>query len=62
MIGESFDHNSNEICGSVVNIKYKLDKISLWIASGDQSSVVSEIGLVNNIYKIFALVINYQEK
>lgn len=46
MIGEAFDSHSDEVCGSVVNIRYKGDKIGLWTANGQQSHSVMEIGLV----------------
>uniref|UniRef100_A0A2Y9D418 eIF-4F 25 kDa subunit n=1 Tax=Pediculus humanus subsp. corporis TaxID=121224 RepID=A0A2Y9D418_PEDHC len=44
MIGEAFDSHSDDICGSVVNIRFKNDKIGLWTANGQQAHSVMEIG------------------
>ncbi|XP_060529694.1 eukaryotic translation initiation factor 4E1-like [Cylas formicarius] len=43
LIGEAFD-NSDEICGAVVNIRYKTDKIGIWTADAANSTAVLEIG------------------
>lgn len=32
MIGEAFDDYSDEICGAVVNVRSKGDKIGVWTA------------------------------
>lgn len=47
MIGEGFDDFSNDICGAVVNIRPKNDKLALWTGdAGSQQSVI-EIGYIN---------------
>lgn len=40
MIGEAFDEYSDDVCGAVVNIRTKGDKIALWTA--DASKTKSE--------------------
>uniref|UniRef100_A0A1B6DE09 eIF-4F 25 kDa subunit n=1 Tax=Clastoptera arizonana TaxID=38151 RepID=A0A1B6DE09_9HEMI len=40
MIGEAFDDHSEDVCGAVVNIRSKADKIALW--TSDSSSSKSE--------------------
>ncbi|KAK6641828.1 hypothetical protein RUM44_013546 [Polyplax serrata] len=44
MIGEAFDSHSDDICGSVVNIRSKGDKIGLWTANAKEESSVLSIG------------------
>ncbi|XP_055381003.1 eukaryotic translation initiation factor 4E1-like [Condylostylus longicornis] len=44
LIGETFEH-SDQICGAVVNIRAKADKISVWTADGSNKEAVMEIGL-----------------
>ncbi|XP_062140247.1 eukaryotic translation initiation factor 4E1-like [Drosophila sulfurigaster albostrigata] len=43
LIGEVFDRY-DEICGAVVNIRGKSNKISIWTANGDNKEAVLEIG------------------
>ncbi|CAH1117453.1 unnamed protein product [Phaedon cochleariae] len=43
LIGEAFE-NSNEICGAVVNIRQKGDKIGIWTADAQNAAAVLEIG------------------
>lgn len=43
MIGEQFDHG-DEICGAVVNIRAKQDKISMWTKNAANESVQISIG------------------
>ena len=44
MIGEAFDEHSEDVCGAVVNIRSKGDKIGLWTADGLKSQSILEIG------------------
>lgn len=44
MIGEAFDENSEDICGAVVNVRSKGDKIGVWTADAQKSQSVMEIG------------------
>eukprot|EP01094_Clydonella_sp_ATCC50884_P011150 TRINITY_DN2094_c0_g1_i1.p1 TRINITY_DN2094_c0_g1~~TRINITY_DN2094_c0_g1_i1.p1 ORF type:complete len:229 (-),score=60.56 TRINITY_DN2094_c0_g1_i1:37-684(-) len=41
LIGEAFDEASNEICGAVVSIRSKQDKIALWTRHSDALSTKS---------------------
>uniref|UniRef100_A0A1A9WX13 eIF-4F 25 kDa subunit n=1 Tax=Glossina brevipalpis TaxID=37001 RepID=A0A1A9WX13_9MUSC len=43
LIGEAFDH-SDQICGAVVNIRNKHNKISIWTANGYNREAALEIG------------------
>ncbi|XP_026848776.1 eukaryotic translation initiation factor 4E1 isoform X1 [Drosophila persimilis] len=43
LIGEAFDH-SDQICGAVVNIRAKSNKISIWTADGNNEEAALEIG------------------
>ena len=44
LIGEAFDDDSDEICGAVVNIRGKGDKLSIWTADGTKKDAVMNIG------------------
>lgn len=44
MIGEAFNENSDDVCGAVVNVRTKGDKIGVWTADADRESNVREIG------------------
>ncbi|XP_052119461.1 eukaryotic translation initiation factor 4E [Frankliniella occidentalis] len=44
MVGEAFDEHSDDICGAVVNVRAKIDKIAVWTANGQAANSVVEIG------------------
>lgn len=44
MIGEAFNEFSDDVCGAVVNIRPKGDKIGVWTADANRSPNVMEIG------------------
>ncbi|KAJ9581274.1 hypothetical protein L9F63_023546 [Diploptera punctata] len=44
MIGEAFDEHSEDVCGAVVNIRSKGDKIGLWTADGLKGQSIMKIG------------------
>jgi translation initiation factor 4E len=44
MIGEAFDEHSEDVCGAVVNIRAKGDKIGIWTADAMKTQSVMEIG------------------
>lgn len=44
MVGEAFDEYSEEICGAVVNVRNRADKIGIWTAEANHSSSIMEIG------------------
>lgn len=43
LIGETFEH-SDQICGAIVNVRPKNDKISIWTANYENSAAVMNIG------------------
>lgn len=51
MIGEAFDEYSEDVCGAVVNIRGKVDKLAVWTAdsSSARSDGVLAIGYVLQI-------------
>ncbi|EDX09468.1 eukaryotic translation initiation factor 4E1 [Drosophila simulans] len=44
LIGEAFE-NTEEVCGAVINLRGKSNKISIWTANGHNELAVMEIGL-----------------
>jgi len=44
LIGESFDEFSDEICGAVINIRPKGDKLGLWTRNASQRDANIKIG------------------
>ncbi|XP_043925630.1 eukaryotic translation initiation factor 4E-like isoform X2 [Protopterus annectens] len=44
LIGESFDESSNDVCGAVINVRSKGDKIALWTREADNMEAVTYIG------------------
>lgn len=44
MIGEAFEEHSDEICGAVVNVRSKGDKIGVWTADVKKSDSIVRIG------------------
>jgi translation initiation factor 4E len=43
LIGEAFEH-TDQICGAVVNVRSKADKISIWTADGTNRAACLDIG------------------
>lgn len=46
MVGEQFEEYSDQICGSVVNVRNKGDKVSLWLRESSDEEGVKRIGYV----------------
>ena len=46
LIGEAFDELSDDICGAVVNIRPKGDKLGLWTRDASRSDANIKIGYV----------------
>ncbi|NP_001133833.1 Eukaryotic translation initiation factor 4E-1A [Salmo salar] len=46
LVGEAFDDYSDEVCGAVVNIRTKGDKIAIWTADFDNREAITHIGRV----------------
>lgn len=44
LIGESFEEHSREVCGAVINIRTKGDKIALWTREAENQADVLHIG------------------
>lgn len=44
LVGEAFDDYSDEVCGAVVNIRTKGDKIAIWTADFDNREAITHIG------------------
>lgn len=45
LIGEAFDDYSDDVCGAVVNIRTKGDKIAVWTTDYENKDAVTHIGL-----------------
>ncbi|XP_066197914.1 eukaryotic translation initiation factor 4E type 1B isoform X1 [Saccopteryx leptura] len=48
LIGESFEEHSLEVCGAVINIRTKGDKIAVWTQEAENQTAVLHIG---HVYK-----------
>ncbi|XP_056425864.1 eukaryotic translation initiation factor 4E type 1B [Hyla sarda] len=46
LIGEAFDEHSEEVCGAVINIRAKGDKIAIWTREAENREAVTYIGKV----------------
>ncbi|KAK4300107.1 hypothetical protein Pmani_027672 [Petrolisthes manimaculis] len=46
MIGEAFEEHSDEVCGAVVNVRSKGDKIGVWTADVKKNDSIVKIGTV----------------
>jgi len=44
LIGEAFGEESEQICGAVINVRPKMDKIAIWTGDSKASSAVQKIG------------------
>ena len=56
LIGEAFGEHSDEVCGAVVNIRNKGDKVGVWTSNGANAEGTKHIGFVNfNFYQVFIL-------
>jgi len=46
LIGEAFGEDSDQVCGAVINIRAKMDKISVWTNDCKNSAAIIHIGKV----------------
>ncbi|XP_055033439.1 eukaryotic translation initiation factor 4E-1A isoform X2 [Misgurnus anguillicaudatus] len=46
LVGEGFDDHSDDVCGAVVNVRTKGDKISIWTTDYENKDAVVHIGRV----------------
>lgn len=44
LIGEAFGESSDEVCGAVVNIRPKQNKISIWTGNAKKKDAILHIG------------------
>ena len=44
LIGEAFGDGSDEVCGAVVNIRPKQNKISIWTGNAKSKDAILHIG------------------
>lgn len=46
LIGEAFGDDSDQVCGAVINIRPKIDKISVWTNDCHNSQAITNIGKI----------------
>ncbi|RXM30505.1 Eukaryotic translation initiation factor 4E-1A [Acipenser ruthenus] len=46
LVGEAFDDHSDDVCGAVVNIRTKGDKIAIWTTDYENKDAITHIGQV----------------
>ena len=61
LIGESFDECSDEICGAVINIRPKGDKLGLWTRNATQKDANIKIGLFSDFVAFLLISCNCSE-
>lgn len=44
LVGESFDEASEDVCGAVVNVRPKGDKIAIWTSNCQNRDAIMTIG------------------
>lgn len=44
LVGEAFDDHSDDVCGAVVNVRTKGDKIAIWTTDYENKDAVVHIG------------------
>ncbi|KAG5285654.1 hypothetical protein AALO_G00005890 [Alosa alosa] len=62
LIGEGFGEHSADVCGVVINVRAKGDKIAVWTANAERAAAVREIGRTfkNQLGLSDTLAIGYQ--
>lgn len=62
LIGEGFGEHSADVCGVVINVRAKGDKIAVWTANAERATAVREIGRTfkNQLGLSDSLAIGYQ--
>jgi len=56
LVGEGFEDSSDEVCGAVVQVRNKGDKMAIWTADAKKKDNVMQIGWVG----LVAVVTNPQ--
>lgn len=44
LVGESFDEASDDVCGAVVNVRPKGDKLAIWTSNCQNRDAIMTIG------------------
>ena len=44
LVGEAFGDESEQICGAVLNVRARLDKIAVWTSNSDDEKAIACIG------------------
>ncbi|MGH0117934.1 UNVERIFIED_CONTAM: hypothetical protein FKN15_074401 [Acipenser sinensis] len=53
IIGESFDDYSDDVCGAVINVRAKGDKIAVWTTNTENREAVTYIGMNSELDTVF---------
>jgi len=61
VIGEQFDDHGEQVCGLVINIRQKGDKVSLWTKDATKEEVIRRIGQVAKQKLGIAEQISYEQ-
>ncbi|CAL8261719.1 unnamed protein product [Lota lota] len=46
LVGETFDEHSDDVCGAVINVRAKGDKIAIWTRDYENKDAITHIGRV----------------
>ncbi|XP_061541654.1 eukaryotic translation initiation factor 4E-1A-like isoform X1 [Phycodurus eques] len=46
LVGEAFDDHSDDVCGAVINVRAKGDKIAIWTTDYENKEAITHIGRV----------------
>ncbi|RWS12756.1 translation initiation factor 4F: cap-binding subunit-like protein [Dinothrombium tinctorium] len=60
VIGEGFDDESDQVCGVVVNIRGKMDKIAVWTSDYKNAQAVLKIGRILKQRMGYTGTVNYE--
>lgn len=44
LVGEAFDDYSEDVCGAVINVRAKGDKIAVWTTNYENRDAITHIG------------------
>lgn len=47
LVGEAFGDESDQICGAVINVRPRMDKIAVWTSNCKDEKAVASIGYVS---------------
>lgn len=46
LVGEAFDEANDQICGAVINVRPRMDKISIWTSDCRDTESIAKIGKI----------------